>query len=342
VATQDVSALRPPPAGRVGGRRRGVLQVWVRYGVTLAAVVVLVFLLPRLMPGDPLTAFEDAETPLTPEARLQLAAHYGLDQPLHVQFTRYLGNLARGDLGRSIVHGLPVAELIRQRVPYTLLLSLSALLAASLVSFLAGVTAAWRRNGRQDRLLVVGSATINAIPDYVIAILLLMGLAVFVPIFPLAGAYTPFADHPTVLHRLLDVGYHLVLPCAALTISLLGSKFLLVRNVTIGALGEDFMVLARGKGLPERVQKYRHAGRNALLPFTTILGMQIAFAISGSLFIETVFAYYGMASLMSGAIEARDYPILEGSFLVLATVTIVMNLVVDLVYTRLDPRAARR
>jgi ABC-type dipeptide/oligopeptide/nickel transport system permease component len=128
------------------------------------------------------------------------------------------------------------------------------------------------------------------------------------------------------------------LPVTALTLSLLGSKFLLVRNTVVSSLGEDYLLLARAKGLPERLLKYRHAGRNALLPFLTVVGIQAGFAASGSLFVEAVFAYPGMGTLILKAVEARDYPVLDASFFVSALVVILMNLMVDLLYGRLDPR----
>jgi peptide/nickel transport system permease protein len=134
------------------------------------------------------------------------------------------------------------------------------------------------------------------------------------------------------------VARHLVLPAGALTLSLLGTKFLLVRNTVLSTLGQDYMLLARAKGLPERMVKYRHAGRNALLPFVTVLGIQAGFAVGGSVFVESVFSYPGMGTLILRAVDARDYPVLEASFLTLALLVLVVNFGLDLLYARLDPR----
>jgi peptide/nickel transport system permease protein len=177
----------------------------------------------------------------------------------------------------------------------------------------------------------------QAIPEYALAAVLLIAFAVVLPIFPLAGARTPFADHGTIA-GVLDVAKHLVLPAGALTLSLLGTKFLFVRNTMMSALGADYMVLARAKGLPDRLLKYRHAGRNALLPFLTLVGIQVGYAVGGAVFIESVFAYPGMGSLILDAVEARDYPVLEATFLVLAVVVLAVNLALELVYARVDPR----
>lgn len=329
----------PPP----GARQRGAaLRTLLLYAVTLAVLVTVLFLLPRAMPGDPLSAILDPDSGeffVSPEARQRLLAYYGLDRPLIDQFLGYLAGLARGDLGWSISRNAPVAELIRGHLPWTLLLMGSALALASLVSFLAGITAAWRRGRRHDRVLIATLTGLRAVPEYALASVLLISFAVLVPVFPLYGGRTVFAQHPTWWHAAADVAAHLALPLAALTLSLLGSKFLLVRNTVISALGQDYMLLARAKGLPTRLLKYRHAGRNALLPFLTVLGIQAGFAVGGAIFVEAAFAYPGMGTLILQAVEARDYPVLEAVFLVLAVTVLVANLVIDLVYLRIDPRA---
>jgi peptide/nickel transport system permease protein len=310
------------------------------YALTLAAVVVVVFALPRAMPGDPLSALNDPDNSVyinDQVVRTRVEAYYGLDKPLPVQFEHYVGRLAHGDFGFSIARKRPVASLLRDHLPWTLLLMGVSILLASLLSFMAGVAATWRRGRFSDRSLMTGMTVAQAIPEYALAAVLLIAFAVVLPIFPLAGARTPFADHGTVA-AVLDVANHLVLPAGALTLSLLGTKFLFVRNTMMSALGADYMVLARAKGLPDRLLKYRHAGRNALLPFLTLVGIQVGYAVGGAVFIESVFAYPGMGTLILDSVEARDYPVLEATFLVLAVVVLAVNLVLELVYARVDPR----
>lgn len=329
---------------RVRARRAGGLaaaRVIGLYGLTLLAVVTLVFLLPRLMPGNPLSALQDPESGLflaDPQVRARVEAYYGLDQPLWHQYGQFLAGLLHGDLGWSIARNAPVSTLIARHLPWTLLLSGTALALSSLVSFGAGISAAWRRGRLADRALIVGLATTRTIPEYALAALLLVAFGVALPLFPLYGAHTPFADYSWPLAAIGDVAAHLALPLTALTLALLGSKFLLVRNTAVSTLGEDYMLLARAKGLPRRLLKYRHAGRNALLPFLTVLGVQAGFALGGSLFVESVFAYPGMGVLLEEALAARDYPVLQATFLVLAVVVLVANLILELVYRRLDPR----
>jgi len=331
----------PRPARR---SLSGYLRTVGLYGLTMWAVVTFVFLLPRLMPGDPLQGLDSPDSGTfiyDPQTRAKVAAYYGLDQPLSSQYASYLVDLLHGDLGWSISQNAPVATLIAGRLPWTLLLMGSAIALSSLISFHLGVTAGWRRGGRLDRALIVSSSAARAIPEYAMASLLLVAFAVLVPVFPQAGGYTPFARHATPIAAAADVLRHLALPLAALTLGLAGNKFLLVRNSVISTLGEDYILLARAKGLPQHLLKYRHSGRNIMLPFLTILGIQIGFAAGGSLFVEAVFAYPGMGTLVNGAVTARDYPLLQGTFLVLALVVLVANLVIELLYGAVDPRVAR-
>lgn len=338
----------PPPAASLPGlrsrRRWGTSRSLALYAVTLWAVLSLVFLLPRLMPGDPLQSLDNPDSGnfvYDPAIRARVAAYYGLGRPLITQYGGYLAGAAHGDLGWSISQNQPVARLIASRLPWTLLLSGSALALSSAASFLFGLTAAWRRGSALDRALIVALSAARAIPEYAIAALLLVGFTVVLPLFPQSGSQRAFASYSSALAAVLDVLAHLALPLLALTLALVGNKFLLVRNTVISTLGEDYMVLARAKGLPARLLKYRHAGRNALLPFLTAVGVQTGFAVGGSLFVETVFAYPGMGTLMSNAVTARDYPLLQGGFLVLAVVVLLANLMVELLYSRLDPRVAR-
>jgi peptide/nickel transport system permease protein len=311
------------------------------YAVTLWAVVTLVFLLPRLIPGDPLQALDQPDSGTfvyDPVVRAKVAAYYGLDKPLVRQYGSYLRDLAHGDLGWSISQNTPVTTLLARRLPWTVLLAGGALLVSAAVGFVAGVTAAWRRGRVVDRALIVSLSTTRAIPEYAMASLLLVLFAVAIPLFPQAGNKTAFAHYPTVFDAVGDVIRHLVLPVTALSLGLLANQFLLVRNTVISTLGQDYMILARAKGLPPRLLKYRHSGRNALLPFVTAFGALAGIAVGPSLFVEVVFTYPGMGSLLNGAVTARDYPVLQGGFLGLAVVVLALNLVLDLVYGRLDPR----
>jgi peptide/nickel transport system permease protein len=303
------------------------------------ALVTIVFLLPRALPGDPLGALIDPEAgqTFTADARAQLEAHYGLDQPLGEQYVRYLGRIATLDFGWSISQQTPVTDLVKARLPWTLLLMGTAVTLAATISWTVGVRAAWHRGTRRDRTAVAVLTTLRAIPEFAIAAVLLVVFAVVLPWFPVAGSRTVFAQHSSWFTALLDILHHLVLPVTALTLSLIGTKFLLVRNTMIGCLGQDYMVMARAKGLPEAIQRRRHAGRNAIAPFLALVGIQVGFAVGGTIFVEQVFSYPGMGTLVLSAVDFRDYPLLEALFLILAATVLAANLVVDLVTTWITP-----
>lgn len=326
-----VPAARVPPA----------LRIVLLYAVTLFLIVTLIFALPRLMPGDPIQSREDPSNPLfiqDVQSRNEVLAYYGLDKPIVQQYFSYLGNVLHGNLGWSIAANQPVSSMIMQHLPWTALLMLTSITAASLIAYVAGVGAAWRRGRIGDRALIVGTTLARSVPEYALASVLVIIFAVAFPLFPLFGGSTAFAQYTGFWDHAGDIAAHLALPALSLTIGLVGVKFLLMRNTMVNVLGEDFMVLARAKGLSAHRLKHHHAGRNALLPFLTLIGIQIGFAVGGAIFVESVFAYPGMGTLILTAVNNRDYPVLEGCFLVFATAVLLMNLIIELIYQRLDPR----
>lgn len=337
-AMQAPTPVAPAAASR---RRHFAVRQVVRYGVTLFLLITLVFFLPRALPGDPLQVYEDATTALPADQRAEYLAHYGLDRPLVEQYVRYLSATVRLDLGDSIAFRKPVRDLVADRLPWTLLLVGTALVMSALLSYFAGVASAWVRGSLTDRFTVAAMTVVHAIPEYALASLLLIAFSVRIRIFPVAGGSTPFSTDFTFVHKVVDVFVHLVLPATALALGMLGTKFLLVRNTMVSVLGQDYMLLAEAKGLPERLLKYRHAGRNALLPFMNIVGVQVGLAAGSALFVETVFGYPGMASLLVPAVGNLDYPLIEGCFLFLAAMTLLANLMVDLLSARVDPRIRR-
>jgi peptide/nickel transport system permease protein len=331
--------------GRARSRHRPWLGRLGLYALTLWVVLTINFFLPRAMPGDPLLALLDAESgsfALDADLREELASYYGLDRPLSKQYLAYLGNLARGELGRSIAFGVPVAELLVSYLPWTLLLMSTAILLANVISLLLGTHSAWVRNSVADRSLLGIFLFLNTLPVFLFGALLLMVFAVRLDWLPMAGGRTPFATFDSRWQELGDRLRHLALPLATLTMGMAGRNFLIARNSTIGVLGQDFMLVVRGKGLPPRIQKYRHAMRNAMMPVVTRFSMQMGAAVTGAVLVETLFAYPGMGRLMFNAVGSRDYPVLEGCFLVAGLVTLLANLAADLSYAWLDPRTGRR
>ena len=311
------------------------------FALTLWVVLTLNFILPRLLPGDPLSALLDPNSSdyvFDAAIRQSLEAYYGLDRPLPEQYIGYLGGAVTGDQGQSIRLNRPVTELIGSHLPWTLLLTGTALTLSSLLGILGGTQAAWKRGTAADRALTAASVVAGNTPVYFSGMLLLIVFGATLKWFPLAGGRTPFAHYATLWAAAGDVGRHLVLPATTLTLFLLGSRFLLVRNNVVTILGEDYMFVARAKGLSAARLKWAHALRNALLPFVAHFAAHASMAITGAVFVETLFNYPGMGRLIFEAVGSRDYPVIQGVFLVVAFVVLTANLLADWLNSRLDPR----
>ncbi|MFN8632935.1 MAG: ABC transporter permease [Chloroflexota bacterium] len=309
--------------------------------LTVWLILTVNFALPRAIPGDPLLALQDptsSQFVSDETARSRLLEYYGLDRPLGEQYVAYLANLGRGELGWSIRYGARVWDVIWGRLPWTLGLVIPALLVSAAISLVAGAEAGWRRGSTLDRVLLVGFAVLRTIPVYVLGIAAILLFSVQLGWLPLGGATTPFRQYTHVGEHAADVLAHWALPFCVLTAELVGARFLLVRNSMLGVLGEEYVRVARAKGLADRTIRYRHALRNTLLPFVTVLSVQIGFAVGGAIFVETLFAYPGMGRLMFEAVGARDYPLLQGAFLIVAALVLLANRAADLAYGILDPR----
>jgi peptide/nickel transport system permease protein len=344
VAPESLNAR--PDAGAPGRRRRARGGRFVWYVVTVIALVTVNFFLPRAMPGDPIAALTaDSATgrggvQVDPAARAKIAHYYGLDRPLAAQYGHYMVRLVHGDLGFSIRYNVPVARLVAERMGWTLLLISGAMVIAVSIGMVAGIHSGWRRERGVDRGLLGLFIAIGNFPVFVVASLALIWFAVKLGWFPLVGARTPFVNYGP-LHRVLDVAHHLVLPASVMALQFIFLEFLVMRGGMVSELGSDYLLLGRAKGIAERGLKYRYAARNALLPVVTVVALDIRTALGGSIFVERVFAYPGLGRLMFDAIDFRDYPTMQGCFLVMSLIVVGVNLLTDLLYPRLDPRVAR-
>jgi len=288
---------------------------------TLVVVSFLIFLMVRLIPGDPalLIAGENA----TPELVASIRERLGLDRPLLLQYWSYLGNVLRGDLGTSLRTHRPVAEEIAARLPATLQLAVASGLIFTVLGVPLGVTAGIRRGHWPDHLVRVISLVGVSSPAFWIGILLMLAFSLQLRILPSAGRGTLA---------------HVVLP--AVTASLVGIALVsrLVRASIIEILGEDYVRTARAKGLPHRAVVYRHVLFNALIPAVTILGLEFGVLLGGLVVVESVFAWPGSGKLLIDAIRMRDYPVVQSVVLLFAFMLAVVNLLVDLLCGLLDPR----
>ncbi len=320
------------------GRRRRLLA---SYLLTVFFLITLNFLLPRALPGDPITALVDPGAPsyVQNEAiRAELNEYYGLDRPIWVQYFDYLGDLARGELGVSIRYNVPVGELVAERLPWTLLLISSGMVVAVLVGWIAGIHSAWRRGRAADRGLIALFLGLHSFPVFFLGSLALFAFSVKLGWFPLAGTRTPFAGTSGPLQAASDIAHHLVLPASVLALQFATSQYLDMRASVVGELGSDYLLAGRAKGLRERRLKYRYAARNALLPVVALAGVHVGFAVTQAILVETVFAYQGLGRLTFESVAFRDYPTLQACFLVLTLVVVTANFAADGLNARLDPR----
>lgn len=309
------------------------------YVIAFLIILSLNFLLPRMMPGDPITAIcgEEVLVEMTPELRTELMHRFALDEPLWKQFFVYLTSIVHGDFGYSYYYNAPVLKVILEALPWTLLLLGSSLILSTLLSIIMGIESGWRRGRNSDKSLLTATMVINGFPNFFIGIILLLLFGVYLGFLPLQGAKTPYSGL-SGLNLLLDIARHLVLPLTALTLAQIPSSYLLMRNTMITTLKEPFVLTAKAKGLSDASVRYKHAGRNAILPIVTTTGVRVGIIVTGALFIEMIFSYPGVGLLIYNSLFMRDYPILQGAFFIVTVFVIVANFIVDSLYTKIDPR----
>ena len=309
-----------------------------QYLLVLVLTVALNFMLPRMMPGSPMVflAGEDIGF-LTQEQRAQLYALHGLDQPRWKQFVTYAANLARGQLGYSFQRGRPIAAMIGERLPYTLLLVGFGLVLATIIGVALGALAAWRRGSAADFGTLGVAMLFESVPSFWLGMILIAVFAARLGWLPIFGAETAGVSLYGWAH-LVDRARHLVLPLSTLVLITIPGVFLIMRYSMLSVLGERYIATARAKGVAEIIVLRRHAVRNALLPVATVLMLNLGFIVGGATVIETVFSYPGIGRLLYEAVLNRDYPVIQGTFLIITVSVIAANMMCDLLYPLIDPR----
>jgi len=328
--------------GAKASRRHRRVGAAASYLALLFVLISLNFALPRFMPGDPIDALlAQSSTNFTfgQQSRAALERYYGIDQPLPQQYRHYLGRLAHGDLGRSIATNAPVSHEITRRIPWTLLLMGTSIVLATTIGLITGVHSGWRGGGPLDRAVLGVLLAVREFPAFLLASILLFLFAVKLDWLPLFGGETAFADLG-IFARVLDIAKHLLLPALVLTVGLTAGTYLVMRAGMVNEFGADYLLLGRAKGLRDRRLKYRYAARNALLPVLSLTALQVGFLVTGDVLIERVFAYPGLGNLIFQSIGARDYPTIQGAFLIVSVSVVTVNAMADVLYRRLDPRAA--
>lgn len=302
---------------------------------TVAAILLVSFLLLHLAPGDPVLALAGENGDAAYYAAMR--ERFGLDQPLPAQLATYVGNVLRGDLGNSYVQGRPVTELIAERLPATLLLTGSALALSTLLGIALGMVSATQRGRWLDAGLSATTLAVYAAPVFLVGQLAILMVALRTGWFPVQGMSSADRSGGGASH-LLDVAHHLALPALTLASQETAVIARLTRVGVTDELDRDYVRTARAKGVSERRVLFRHALRRPLLPIVTVLGGRAGHLLSGAVLVEAVFGWPGIGRLLVTAIQTRDAPVVLGVFLLVAVTVVVANLVTDMVYARLDPR----
>ena len=314
-----------------GGRLlQSLLVLWV--------IVTILFLLFRLAPGNPLTAYID--TTFTAEQQATIMARFGLDRPLIEQYVVYLGNLLRGDLGDSFRLGGTVMDAILAVLPNTLYLSFASLILAYILGIIGGIFMAARRGKRSERIGIVFTLMTRAAPEFWIGMILLAVFAFNLRWLPSSGTAPAGTIYASELDKLLSPVFwrHMILPTFTLALYLHGLPLLLMRSNMLEVMDQDFITMGRLAGYSERRLMIRHAARNAMLPVLTALTLGIGYSIGGNVVIENVFGWPGLGRLLVRAVTTSDYPLAQGAFFVLAVIIVFLNFFADVLYGLLDPR----
>lgn len=296
--------------------RRLVQLVPVLFGISLMTFAIL-----HAIPGDPIAVLAPQDA--TEEDLQGLRAEFGLDQPLPVQYLKYVGNAVQGNLGRSLRTRDPVAETLWRRLQFTVQLTLASVIVGVLLGVVAGVVAAMHQNTWVDNAIMVTSLTLLSIPGFWLSLMLLLLFAGVLHWLPSGGTGGP---------------QHLILPVVVISHGAAAVIARFTRSSMLEVIRQDFIRTVRANGIPERLVVYKHALRNALNPVITIVGLQFGFLLGGSAIVETIFALPGIGRLMVNGIYTRDYPVIQGGILFIALTFVIVNLITDLVYAVVNPR----
>jgi peptide/nickel transport system permease protein len=337
---------QPSPVRRFLGA--WLVQRLAKAILTIFIVTTGTFFLVRLLPGNPVDTYIQTQIAQTgvsyADAAAQAQSLFSLnpDEPLIQQYATYMVNLLQGDFGNSLLSpGTTVAQVIKTYLPWTLFSVGIATILAFTIGIVAGMIMAYRRESWIDHLLSSVGSLLHAIPNYILAILIVVFLGVKLQVFNLTqirGSYTPGVEPAFTLSFLNDILYHATLPILAYTLTTVGSWALVMKSSTVETLGEDYVTVARARGLTDARIRTGYVGRNAVLPLFSQLAVSLGFVVGGSIFVERIFGYQGIGFSLYNAVSGRDYPVLQGIFLVITISVVVANLLADVLYSRLDPR----
>ncbi len=310
------------------------------YVVALLCIVTLNFFLVRFMPGNPLEHLIGEESYLylyvhQPQILEELKAKYGLDKPIPIQYLTYVRSCLRGDFGWSYQYNKPVFKIILFRLKWTLVLLLPAIILAAILGAYLGILAGWKKGQKVDLIFTPLLLFFYTVPTYCFGMLLLLIFAFYLDLFPLGGMVSGGLSGPA---RLVDIWRHMCLPLAVLVIHNGAYNYIIMRNAVAQVKTEEYVLTAFAKGLKERRVLFGHVFRNALPPLVTVVALDFGFLLAGALLVEVVFSWQGMGTLIYDAVVSRDYPMLQGCFLILTICVLLANFLADLTYALIDPR----
>ncbi len=311
----------------------------VQITIIFFVILTVLFLLFRLAPGDPVSRMVDPD--MTPEDSQRLIVQLGLDKPLGVQYLIYMKNFFTGHFGYSFHYGEPVVDIIWARLPNTVLLFTTAIILSALVGVFLGKIASWHKGKKTDGIMTVGALVTHTLFLPWLALILIWIFAYKLSWFPINGMISEevWLDPDNgFFPKAIDVLYHMVLPLSTLFLIHFGAYLLIMRSSMLETLKEDYILTARAKGLDEKTIRNKHAAPNAALPVVTSVGLSLAFSINGGALTETVFTWPGIGRELVFSVSQNDYPLAQASFLLIAIVVLISNLVVDVLYAYLDPR----
>ena len=302
----------------------------------ILGLLTITFFVTRLAPGDPATLF--LESDFDPKVSEHLREAMGLNDPLHVQYGKWCWNMITGDFGVSFTKHRPVLDVLAETIPNTLLLTSLALLVNLGIGIILGAISAMKRGTRTDQMLRLGSLFLYAMPEFWLALMLLLLVSLQWDLLPASQMYSPDADQLPFFEKMYDLFKHLILPVSVLGIASASATGRYIRGSFLDVLGEDYIRTARAKGLSEFVVLRKHALRNALIPLITIVGLSLPFLLGGAVIVEGIFAWPGMGSLTLAAISSRDYPLVIACTFVAGCLVVLGNLFADVLYVLADPK----
>ena len=309
----------------------------IHYLILIIAMVVLNFFLPRMIPGSPVSRLAgDRSETMTAEERARILEFYNLDKPLEQQFMIFLKDMVTLNWGMSYSKKLPVFTLFKNALPWTLLLAVSNVVVSSVIGTFLGALSAFLRKRGRDKILVISMIVLSTIPAFWIGLVLFSVFGVRFGWLPLYGAYSMWGDY-TGAARIIDIARHLAMPLITSVLSSMSGFFTTARYGVLGTMESDYVKMAQMRGVPNARIKVFYIMRNGFIPVFTVLMLRMGFILGGSLVIERIFSYPGLGLLLSDAVNSRDYPLMQYTFLMTSVMVVITTFLADLLHRRLDP-----